>query len=39
VLKPGQRLWLASFEATTTLSDMLDVVIPWIRQALADGNI
>ncbi len=27
------------FEATTTLSDMLDIVIPWIRQAIADGNI
>jgi UDP-glucose 4-epimerase len=27
------------FEATTTLSDMLDVVIPWIRQAIKDGNI
>ena len=27
------------FEATTTLEDMLDEVIPWIRQALADGRI
>jgi UDP-glucose 4-epimerase len=27
------------FEATTTLSDMLDVVIPWIEQAVADGRI
>jgi UDP-glucose 4-epimerase len=27
------------FEATTSLSDMLDEVIPWIRQAIADGTI
>jgi UDP-glucose 4-epimerase len=27
------------FEATTTLSEMLDEVIPWIRQAVADGTI
>jgi len=27
------------FEATTTLEDMLDEVIPWIRQAMADGRI
>lgn len=27
------------FEATTTLEDMLEEVIPWIRQALADGRI
>lgn len=27
------------FEATTTLDEMLDVVIPWVRQALADGII
>lgn len=27
------------FEATTTLEDMLDEVIPWITQALADGRI
>ncbi|MFZ6004091.1 MAG: NAD-dependent epimerase/dehydratase family protein [Actinomycetota bacterium] len=27
------------FEATTPLEDMLDEVIPWIRQALADGRI
>lgn len=27
------------FEATTTLSDMLDVVIPWIEQAVLDGRI
>jgi nucleoside-diphosphate-sugar epimerase len=25
------------FEATTSLSEMLDEVIPWIRQAIADG--
>ena len=27
------------FEATTSLSDMLDIVIPWIAAAVADGNI
>lgn len=27
------------FEATTTLDEMLDEVIPWIRQALEDGLI
>jgi len=27
------------FEATTTLDEMLDEVIPWITQALADGRI
>ena len=27
------------FEATTTLADMLDVVIPWVRRAMADGVI
>lgn len=27
------------FEATTTLSQMLDEVIPWITQAMADGRI
>jgi len=27
------------FEATTSLEDMLDEVIPWIRQALADGRL
>jgi UDP-glucose 4-epimerase len=27
------------FEATTTLSDMLDIVIPWIAQAVEDGRI
>ena len=27
------------FEATTTLEDMLDEVIPWIRQAMEDGRI
>lgn len=27
------------FEATTTLDDMLDEVIPWITQAVADGRI
>ncbi|MHA7987278.1 NAD-dependent epimerase/dehydratase family protein [Rathayibacter sp. CAU 1779] len=27
------------FEATTTLSDMLDEVIPWIKNAVAEGTI
>ena len=27
------------FEATTSLEDMLEEVIPWIRQAVADGRI
>ena len=27
------------FEATTTLDEMLDEVIPWIEQAIADGTI
>ena len=27
------------FEATTTLSDMLDIVIPWITKAVDEGTI
>jgi UDP-glucose 4-epimerase len=30
---------LLNFEAKTTLSDMLDEVIPWIRKAIEQGNI
>jgi UDP-glucose 4-epimerase len=30
---------LLGFEATTTLDEMLDEVIPWIAQAIADGRI
>lgn len=30
---------ILGFEATTSLEDMLDEVIPWITQALADGRI
>jgi nucleoside-diphosphate-sugar epimerase len=30
---------LLGFEATTTLDTMLDEVIPWIRQAIADGRL
>ncbi|WP_382307442.1 NAD-dependent epimerase/dehydratase family protein [Herbiconiux sp. UC225_62] len=30
---------LLGFEATTTLDDMLDEVIPWITNAVADGTI
>ncbi len=36
VEKAGQVL---GFHATTTLDEMLDEVIPWIRQAIADGTI
>ena len=27
------------FEATTSLSEMLDEVIPWVAQAIEDGSI
>jgi UDP-glucose 4-epimerase len=27
------------FEATTTLDEMLDEVIPWVRQAVAEGRL
>jgi nucleoside-diphosphate-sugar epimerase len=27
------------FEATTTLEQMLDEVIPWVRQAIDEGRI
>jgi UDP-glucose 4-epimerase len=30
---------LLGFEATTTLATMLDEVIPWVRQAIADGRL
>jgi nucleoside-diphosphate-sugar epimerase len=30
---------LLGFEATTSLDEVLDEVIPWIRQAMADGRI
>jgi UDP-glucose 4-epimerase len=30
---------ILDFEATTSLEDMLDEVIPWIQQALVDGRI
>ncbi|HYK71280.1 MAG TPA: NAD-dependent epimerase/dehydratase family protein [Streptosporangiaceae bacterium] len=30
---------MLGFEASTSLSDMLDEVIPWIRQAIGDGVI
>jgi nucleoside-diphosphate-sugar epimerase len=30
---------ILGFEATTTLEDMLDEVIPWIKNAVADGTI
>jgi len=30
---------ILGFEATTTLDEMLDEVIPWIEKAVADGRI
>jgi hypothetical protein len=27
------------FEATTSLSTMLDEVVPWVTQAVADGRL
>jgi UDP-glucose 4-epimerase len=30
---------LLGFRATTPLSDILDIVIPWIRQQVEYGNI
>jgi nucleoside-diphosphate-sugar epimerase len=30
---------ILGFEATTTLDDMLDEVIPWIKNAISDGTI
>ena len=30
---------VVGFEATTSLSEMLDEVIPWIEQAIKDGTI
>ena len=30
---------ILGFDATTTLEDMLDEVIPWIKNAVADGTI
>jgi nucleoside-diphosphate-sugar epimerase len=27
------------FEATTTLDEMLDEVVPWVTQAVADGRL
>ncbi|BEP14151.1 NAD(P)-dependent oxidoreductase [Acidothermaceae bacterium B102] len=35
----AKALRLLGFEATTPLDAMLDEVIPWIRQAIADGRI
>ena len=38
---PGRRegAEVLGFEATTTLDEMLDEVIPWIEQAVHDGRI
>ncbi len=33
----GKAREVLGFEATTSLEDMLDVVIPWVRQAMEDG--
>jgi UDP-glucose 4-epimerase len=30
---------MLGFEATTPLSDVLDIVIPWVRQQVAHGNL
>jgi nucleoside-diphosphate-sugar epimerase len=30
---------ILGFEATTSLDQMLDEVIPWVRNAIADGNL
>ena len=30
---------MLGFKARTTLDEMLDEVIPWVRQAMADGII
>ena len=30
---------MLGFEATTTLDEMLDEVIPWVRDALKEGII
>ena len=30
---------MLGFECTTTLDDMLDEVIPWVTQAVADGKL
>jgi hypothetical protein len=30
---------ILGFRATTTLSEMLDIVIPWIKQQVEYGNI
>lgn len=35
----GKAKKLLGFEATTTLGEMLDEVIPWIRNAVAEGKI
>lgn len=35
----GKAKTVLGFEATTTLDAMLDEVIPWIRQAVADGRL
>ncbi len=35
----GKAKEILGFEATTTLSDMLDIVIPWIQNAVKEGTI
>jgi nucleoside-diphosphate-sugar epimerase len=35
-----EKAWqVLGFEATTSLDDMLDEVVPWIEQAVADGRL
>jgi UDP-glucose 4-epimerase len=34
-----KALRVLGFEATTTLDEMLDEVIPWVREAIADGRV
>jgi nucleoside-diphosphate-sugar epimerase len=35
----GKAKEVLGFEATTTLEEMLDEVIPWVRNALKEGVI
>ena len=35
----GKAKWVLTYEATTTLDEMLDEVIPWIARAIEAGTI
>ena len=37
--RPRRRSDVLGFEATTTLDEMLDEVIPWISESVAAGRI